>query len=267
MKIKEIIVSSCMNKSKIKDYVINPYTGCEHGCKYCYAIFMKKYQNIKDKWGEFIYVKKNCPELLEKELKKNPPGHIWISSVTDPYSPVESKYKMTRKILEVISKSPHKNKFSFEILSKSTLVERDFDLIKEIGIELGMSINNLDKNISKLIEPGAPPPLDRIETLKKAKEYGIKVFGFISPVLPGITNLDEIFRELKFCDFVYVEVLNTRSNGVKRLIPLLRKKFPSTLKKIEYAKNNSDKYYNQIKKEAELLSKKYSINLQAVIYH
>lgn len=118
MIIKEISVKSCMTKSKLTDYVINPYTGCSHGCKYCYADFIRRFQNIPDKWGEFVYVKINCPELLKKELAINKPGHIWLSSVTDCYNPLEGKYKLTRGILETIAKSPYRKKFTFEILTK-----------------------------------------------------------------------------------------------------------------------------------------------------
>ncbi|MEK6864536.1 MAG: radical SAM protein, partial [Nanoarchaeota archaeon] len=89
MEFKEIKCKSCMTKSKLTDYVINPYTGCMHGCKYCYAVFIKRFQDIKAEWGDFVYAKANCPELLKKELEKNKPGHIWISSVTDCYQPIE----------------------------------------------------------------------------------------------------------------------------------------------------------------------------------
>src|SRR4030042_5744778 len=116
MNVKEIQVKSCMTKSKLTDYVINPYTGCEHACKYCYADFIRRCQNIQDKWGDFVFAKVNCPELLIKELEKNKPGHIWMSSVCDCYMPIEEKYRLTRKILEIIANSHYKTKFTIEIL-------------------------------------------------------------------------------------------------------------------------------------------------------
>ncbi len=202
MKIKEIKCKNCMTKSKLTDYVINPYTGCSHGCKYCYADFIRRFQNIPEKWGDFVFAKINCVELLEKELVVNKPGHIWMSSVCDCYMPIEGKYKLTRRILETIARFPYKKKFSIEILTKSALVKRDFDLLKQLNVELGMSINTLNERDSRLIEPFASPPLERIKTLREAKEKGIKVYGFISPVLPGITNLRELFKELSFCEYV-----------------------------------------------------------------
>ena len=110
MKIKEIKCKHCMTKSKLTDYVINPYTGCSHGCKYCYADFIRRFQNIPEKWGDFVFPKVNCVELLEKELAVNKPGHIWMSSVCDCYISLEGKYKLTRIILETIMKSPYKKK-------------------------------------------------------------------------------------------------------------------------------------------------------------
>src|SRR3989338_10413620 len=120
MQIKEIQVKSCLNKSKLTDYVINPYTGCSHACTYCYADFIRRFQNIKEKWGEFVYVKINCVEILKKELEKAKPGHIWMSSVCDCYMPIEEKYKLTRMILETILKYGG-NKFTIEISTKSAL--------------------------------------------------------------------------------------------------------------------------------------------------
>jgi DNA repair photolyase len=267
MHVKEIEVKSCMTKSKLTDYVINPYTGCEHGCKYCYADFIRRFQNIEDKWGDFVFIKKNCPELLIKELEKNKSGHIWMSSVCDCYMPLEKKYRLTRKILEIIANSPYKKKFTIEILTKSNLVKRDFDLLKKLDVELGFSINNLDKDVARIIEPEASSPLDRIETLKEAKKFGIKVFGFISPVLPGITNLEEIFRELSFCDYVWVEFLNMRKSVLDRLMPIIKKHFSDKVKDFEFAINNPQEYYTEMKKKVRELEKKYKLKVIDIVIH
>ena len=267
MEVKEIKCKSCMTKSKLTDCVINPYTGCQHGCKYCYAVFIKRFQDIKEEWGEFVHAKINCPEILEEELKKNKPGHIWMSSVTDCYLPLEGKYQLTRKILEIIAKSPYKNKFSIEILTKSALIKRDFDLIKQLNAEIGCSINTLDEKTSRILEPFASSPKERIKTLKEAKEQGIKVYGFISPVFPGITNLEELFKELSFCEYVWVELLNTKKSVLDRLMPVIEKNFPDKVKDFEFAINNSEEYFTKIKKQVEELSKKYRLKVMKVVRH
>ena len=256
-----------MNKSKLTDYIINPYTGCQHGCKYCYADFIRRFQGIKEKWGDFVYAKVNCVDLLEKELKKNKPGNIWLSSVCDCYMPIEKKFKLTRKILEIISNSPYKNKFSIEILTKSDLIKRDFDLLKELNVEMGCSINTLNEKVTKIIEPLASLPKQRIKALKEAKKIGIKVYGFISPVLPGITNLEELFKELNFCDYVWVELLNTRKPILNRLMPIIRKKFPNKVKDFEFAINNSEEYFQKLKKQARKLEKKYNLKIREIVRH
>ena len=265
---KEIQAKSCITKSKLTDYVINPYTGCSHGCKYCYADFIKRFQNIPDKWGEFVYAKVNCPEILDKELEKNK-GHIFMSSVCDCYQPIEAKYKLTRKILEKIVKSKFKNNFEIEILTKSALVKRDFDLLKELNIELGMSVNQLDEKIARIIEPLASPPQERIETLRQAKKQGIKTFGFISPVLPGITNLEEVFSALSKVgvDYVWVELFNMRKSAVDKMLPVYKEFFANRLEEFEWAKNNQKAWHDKVRKEARALEKKYNLRIKEVVVH
>ncbi len=258
-----------MVKSKLTDYVINPYTGCQHGCKYCYADFIRRFRNIKEEWGNFVFPKINCPELLEKELEKKKPGHVWLSSVCDCYMPVESKYKLTRKILEIFVNSKRKNKFTFEILTKSSLVKRDFDLIKELNAELGFSINTLNNKIARLIEPLASSPTERIKTLKEASNYGIRTFGFISPILPGITNLEKIFNEFSKvgCAYVWVELLNTKKYISDKFLPFIKKNFPEKISDFEFAIKNPEKYHNSIKKEVDFLSKKYKLKIKGLVKH
>ncbi|MFH1752201.1 MAG: radical SAM protein, partial [archaeon] len=131
MKVNKINCKTILTSCKITglNYSINPYVGCEHGCKYCYADFMKRFTNHKEPWGEFIDIKVNSPEILKLELAKNPKGTVWFSSVTDPYQPVEAKEKLTRKLLEIMLNSG--SKLQPEILTKSSLVSRDFDLLQQ----------------------------------------------------------------------------------------------------------------------------------------
>ena len=267
MQVKEISAKSCLTKSKLTDYVINPFVGCQHGCKYCYAVFIKRFQNISEPWGEFLHVRVNSAELLQSELKTAKPGHIWMSSVTDCYTPAESKYKITRQVLQTIANSPSKSNFSLEILTKSVLVRRDFDLIKSIGAQLGLSINSLDDAVRKEIEPFASPPKERIKVLKEAKAEGISVFGFISPVLPGITNLEELFRELSFCDYVWVELLNTKKDVLERLLPVIKEKFPDKVIDFEFAIGDPGEYFKKVKAEVNLLSKKYNLKVKDIVVH
>jgi len=97
MKVQEITAKSVLNPSKIFDFCLNPYTGCAIGCRYCYArLFMKRYSGHHEPWGEFVDAKVNAPELLKKQLTRTKKGAVWISSVCDPYQPLEAKYRLTR---------------------------------------------------------------------------------------------------------------------------------------------------------------------------
>ncbi len=268
MKIKEIECKTCMVKSKLTDYVINPYTGCGHGCVYCYADFIKRFQKIKEKWGEFVFAKVNCVDFLEKELEKNKPGNIFMSSVCDCYMPVEKKFKLTRRILEIIYRSEFKDKFTIEILTKSELVKRDFDLIKKLDIELGISINGLDEKFSRVVEPVASPPKIRIETLRLAKKKGIRIFGFISPVTI-FTDLEKLFKELKEvgCEYVWVEIINRRKSTRDKMLPVIKKNFPERFEEFKEMFDNYDDFCEKVRKEARMLEKKYKLKIREVVVH
>jgi DNA repair photolyase len=268
MKIKEIQSKTCMVKSKLTDYVINPYTGCQHGCVYCYADFIKRFQKIKGAWGSFAYAKVNCPELLPRELEKNKPGNIWLSSVCDCYMPVEAKFKLTRKILETISKSKFKDKFTIEILTKSALVKRDFDLLKNLNVELGMSINSLDDKFTKKLEPLASPPRERVAALEQAKKQDIKIFGFISPVMI-FTDLEDIFKEFKRigCAYVWIEIINRRQSTKNKMLPFVKKNFPKRFDEFKEMFDNYEDFCAKILKQARALEKKYKLKIRDVVVH
>ncbi len=181
--IQEVRVKSILSKSGIPgvDYCINPYVGCSHGCRYCYATFMKRYTGHTEAWGSFVDVKMNGPEVLRRQIKKATKGHIMISSVTDPYQPMEAKYKLTRQCLEILL--PYQS--SLDILTKSPLVLRDTDLLKQFKeMEVGMTITTDDEEVKRIFEPHAPPIQARIRALKALYKSGIRTYVFIGPLLP-----------------------------------------------------------------------------------
>ena len=181
--IREIKVKSVLTRSEISgvDYCVNPYVGCSHGCRYCYATFMKKYTGHTEAWGSFVDVKINAPEILQKQLKRARNGRVMISSVTDAYQPIESKYRLTRQCLEALLQY----QFPVNILTKSPLVLRDTDLIKKFkDIEVGITITTNDEEISRVFEPNAPSIMARMRALKALHDSRVKTYAFIGPVLP-----------------------------------------------------------------------------------
>jgi DNA repair photolyase len=183
MKIKEIFAKTILTKTAIPgfDYCINPYVGCGHGCRYCYASFMKRFTGHLEPWGEFIDVKVNAPHLLRKQLKRAKQGVVTLSTVTDPYQPIEKKYQLTRKCLEALLET----QFSVSLLTRSPLCLRDIDLFKQFeNINVGLSITTHDEGIKKIFEPHSSSIYSRVETLRALRQEKIQTYAFIGPILP-----------------------------------------------------------------------------------
>jgi DNA repair photolyase len=203
MKIQEIKAKSILSKSQIYDYALNPYVGCEHDCVYCYAKFVKRFTGHAERWGEFVDAKINAPELLAQEVKKKRVGRVWISGVCDAYQPLEKRYKLTRRCIDILIE----NGWPITIQTKSDLVLRDIDILKRArNAEVGFTITTADEKIRKIFEPGAPPSSRRIEALASLHAEGIKTFAMIAPIFPGAEGL---VRALKGkVDYVILYRLN-----------------------------------------------------------
>ncbi|MBP7831192.1 MAG: radical SAM protein [Kiritimatiellae bacterium] len=186
MDIREITTRSALVRSRIPgiEFVINPYLGCGHGCRYCYAVFMTKYSrhHAGSGWGSFVEAKTNIVTVLLDELRrKRKAATAMLSSVCDPYQPAERRYKLTRGCLAAL----RDYRWGVEILTRSPLVLRDLDLLKSIpGVSVGMSIPTDDDRVRRVTEPSAPPIGSRIETLRRLKQSGVSTWAFIAPMLP-----------------------------------------------------------------------------------
>ncbi len=187
MKITEIKCKTALSRSGIYGwkYTLNPYRGCMHGCIYCYAPNIIRLP--QDQWGKFIDVKTNIPNLLAKELKNTKPELVGISSVTDPYQDVEKCFKLTRYCLEQLSRY----QFPVSIITKSPLILRDIDLIKELSYsELTITITTLDQNLANLLEPNAPSIDQRLKALTELSDEGLNTYAFLGPLLPALEPED-----------------------------------------------------------------------------
>lgn len=254
---KEIICKSVLSKSKLEDYSINPYRGCTHCCAYCYAPYILR---EKREWGSFIEAKVNAPEVLEEELKRNKPGNIFISSVTDPYNSLEEKYKITRRVLEKLINT----KFSASIQTKSILILRDIDLLKKTNCEVGMTITTFDENARKIFEPNASPSSERLEALKKLKQEGIRTYVFFGPILPFISdlNLEETIKKFASArpDRVFADRLNIKHPAHwTKLKSVLEKNYPELVDKWQSVLFSDNDYYSELKKELIQLFKNYNL--------
>lgn len=257
MKIREIRAKSVLSRSGLPgcDYALNPYVGCQHACVYCYARFMRRFTGHKEPWGCFIDVKINAPEVLERELGKVKPGVIFLSSVTDPYLPLERRYRITRKCLEILVQFD----FPLEILTKSDLVLRDIDVLKRIkSVDVGLSLSILDRKVSGIFEPFASSPQRRIAALERIRRTGISTYAFISPIMPFFTDLEGIFKVLKGkVDFVGAENLNLYPSVCGDIDRVLRKHFPEKVKEFRKLYRSAD-YWEEVKFKLKALSKNFN---------
>ena len=186
MDVTEIEARTALVRSRIPgvNYVINPYLGCSHGCLYCYAVFMRKYSHghANARWGDFVECKTNIVELLRKELiRKKGRGSLMLSSVCDPYQPVERRWRLTRGCLEVLREF----EWEVEILTRSPLITRDLDLLTTMPkVSVGFSIGTDSEKVRSVLEPGAPLIHSRVKALSELHGAGVATWVFIAPILP-----------------------------------------------------------------------------------
>lgn len=222
LKIIKIKAKSIFTKTKLSgtDWTINQYVGCGHSCLYCYAKFMCRWKPY-GKWGSWVEVKENAPLLVKGKYVK---GWVWMSSVSDPYQPIEKKLKLTRNVLVNLDK-----RIKLAIQTKSNLILRDIDLFKKFkNIEIGLTINRFEGKIKKLFEPFSSNHKERWETLKILKENKLRIYAFVSPIIPELVNIKRCIRETKqFVDYYWFEILNLRASG-EEFINVLKTKFPKS---------------------------------------
>jgi DNA repair photolyase len=188
MEIHEIFCKTALSSSTLPGltYSLNPYRGCQHNCAYCYAPNVLRVP--REQWGDCIEIKTNISEVLARELKAKKPGIVGISTVTDPYQPLERTYSVTRSCLEQLVTS----KFPAHIQTKSALVTRDIDLLSRFSdTQVMMSIGTLNDKERSLLEPCTSPIPERLNALRMLTDAGIKTAVFFGPVYPTIT-LDDI---------------------------------------------------------------------------
>lgn len=197
----EIAARSILNRTKPNmpfQWTINPYRGCEFGCKYCYARYTHEFMGIEDDFESKIYAKAAAPEILRRELGRIPRADgIAIGTATDPYQPAERRFGRTRAILEVFAGVSGRR---LSLTTKSDLVTRDLDLLREVArrniLDVNLTITTLDAGLARLLEPRAPRPALRLQAVRLLSDAGICAGVFPNPVMPGITddgeNLDSV---------------------------------------------------------------------------
>ena len=239
MTVKEIEAKSVLTKSNlpVSDYSVNPYRGCAHACKYCYASFMKRFTGHTEPWGEFVDVKR-WPAIRHPERYAG--KELFIGSVTDPYQPLEETYGRTRALLEQMQGSGCK----ISIATKSDLVLRDLDLIKTFpNARVSWSINTLDEDFRKEMDEAASIER-RLAAMKAFHDAGVRTTCFISPIFPGITDVPAIIRRAKAqCNLVWLENLNLRGSYKAVILDYIKEKHPGLLPLYQAIYQQNDRAY------------------------
>lgn len=223
--IKEIDVQSVMTKSSLPvgGYSVNPYVGCPHACRYCYASFMKRFTGHTEPWGSFLDVK-NWKPIADPHRYDG--QRIVIGSVTDGYNPYEEEYRRTRLLLEQLRGTDAE----IMICTKSDLVLRDLDLLRQFRrLTVSWSVNTLDEHFREDMDD-AVSITRRLSAMRKVYSAGIRTVCFVSPIFPGITNVWDIIEEVKdYADLIWLENLNLRGQFKGTVMSYIREKYPELL--------------------------------------
>lgn len=266
MSITECMVQTkdYLTKSNLpdSDFVINPYIGCTHACKYCYACFMKRFTNHKENWGSFIDVKQCDKKISVRRIRKKA---IFLASVTDCYNPYEKKYKVTQAILEQLKNVD----CSVTISTKSNLILRDIELLKQFeNLKVAISINTLDEQFQKDMDY-ASSISERLLALKELYNQGIYTVLFMSPMFPFITDFKEIITETSGYVYEYwFENLNLRAGYKQSILSYIAENYPQFIEDYKEIYNYKKlDYWMYLSNDIEHFCKENNIKYKNYFYH
>ena len=265
MTIREITCKSALTGTGLPaDYAINCYVGCEHACTYCYARYMKRFTGHREPWGTFADVRVNAPDVLEREVRRKPPASVMLSSVCDGYQPLEAKYGVTGRCVEILARSG----WHVSILTKSALVRRDLPVLEGKPADLGMTLTAWDEKLRRVIEPGASPTAERLDLLREAADRGIAIWAFLGPFLPLLTdtmeNLEPLFATVAELPVTHIhsDRVNFRSGVAASLKAMVAKHFPALDDDYVWLGSNADEdqaYADQLRTRLSLLAERYGL--------
>jgi len=258
-------VSTCTNRPiltpcglKDLEYLVDPYIGCEHNCYYCYAL-----AQAETDWTQEIRIHNDIVGQLVAEIDKIPAQRIYMGYHTDPYQPSEAEYRQTRRVLELLLKKG----FSASILTKSDLVVRDIDILKEMDVaSVSVSVAFNDNPTRELFEANTMATENRIEALYQLKEAGVRTGALVCPVIPYITDATQLIALLAPCTnviWIYGLGIDDRSDqNWVNLHKILRCEFPDLLEQIEPAIFSKEHiYWAQLREDLATLKKDRQLNL------
>jgi DNA repair photolyase len=233
-------VRSLLNRCNVPrmpfQWTINPYRGCEFACKYCYARYTHEFMELRDPldFERKIYAKQDAARLLRRDLRKVKPGEeIAIGTATDPYQPAERRYRITRAVMEELAQHAG---LSLGVVTKSNLVLRDVDVLRAVAernqIFINLTVTTTDAVLARILEPRAPRPDLRLETVARLNEAGVPAGVICAPVVPGITDspaqLDGLVAAAARAGarYIYANPLFLKPCSAAVFLPFLEQNFP-----------------------------------------
>ena len=241
--VQEIHCKSMLNRINVPDFpfhwTLNPYRGCRHACTYCYARPTHEFlgMNSGKDFEQRVFAKVNAPEVLRQELKRPKwrGESIAIGTASDPYEPAEAKYRLTRRILQVLAEFAN----PASITTKGVLVRRDLDVLQELhqvaDIRVVFSMGSIDEKVWQQTEPGTPNPRARLEAMQYLVENGIQAGIMMAPLLPGISDgqdsINDVVRAAADhkAQFLSANVLFLKPGSKEWFMPMIQEAYPHLL--------------------------------------
>ncbi|MFP4056688.1 MAG: radical SAM protein [Candidatus Brocadiia bacterium] len=263
--VREVRCKTVLNRTRISDYSLNCYTGCGHGCVYCYARFMQRFHPHPEPWGEFVDVKANAVEALERQLRRAKPGAVFVSSACDGWQPLEAERRLTRRCCQLLVA----HGFQVNALTKSSLALRDLDVLAGGKARAGVTVTTLDEGLRELWEPRASPVAQRFEVLDQARRRGLETAVMFGPLLPFLSDspesLDAMFgraAELEV-DVIWVDALNPRPRVWPSVSGLLEERFPRLLepyRRVLFDAASRSSYLAQVRRRVAAAAERHGLS-------
>ena len=264
--VRERAAKTVLNRSKIGTYSLNCYLGCRHACVYCYARFMQRFHPHPEEWGEFVDVKVNAVEALYRQLRRMEPGPVFVSSACDAYQPLEEEYGLTRRCARLLMEYG----FKVNVLTKSTLVLRDLEMYAEKRLcRIGVTVTTPDAEAAAVWEPRVPPPEERFDVLRRAKEEGLETGVMFGPLLPEVSDdfesIDRLFERAAQLDVdvIHTDCMNPRPRVWPSVRRLLAAEYPDLLgryRDVLFDGEVREKYSDNVWKRVELAARRHGVS-------
>ena len=262
--VRETRCKTILNRSAISDYSLNCYTGCTHGCVYCYARSMQKFHPHPEPWGCFVDVKTNAVEALERQLRRAKPGNVFVSSACDGWQPMEAERGLTRRCCELLLD----HGFQVNILTKSALVLRDLDILVGRTAQVGVTVTTLDDDLRRLWEPSGGTVEQRLHILDEARRLRLRTAIMFGPLLPFLSDDEASLQAMLRCaadlevDVIWLDALNPRPRVWASVAALLRNRFPELhepYRRVLFDRKYRESYLAELRKRVLGIVDRYAL--------